>query len=96
MEENDRRNYFKSISTKVWDRAGIELATPESEVRLASVARHVNRLRYAARLIRHLLLRAQLKHNVIGMHKYHYHIWAVTCDFQQCGILTSVYSDEPV
>ena len=21
---------------------------------------------------------------------------AVTCDFQQCGILTSVYSDEPV
>ena len=30
-----------SISTKVWDRAGIELATPESAVRLASVARHV-------------------------------------------------------
>ena len=29
-----------SISTKVWDRAGIELATPESAVRLASVARH--------------------------------------------------------
>ena len=23
-------------------------------------------------------------------------IWAVTCDFQQCGILTSVDSDEPV
>ena len=22
--------------------------------------------------------------------------WAVTCDFQQCGILTSVDSDEPV
>ena len=22
--------------------------------------------------------------------------WAVTCDFQQCGILTSVYSDESV
>ena len=22
--------------------------------------------------------------------------WAVTCDFQQCGILTSVHSDEPV
>ena len=22
--------------------------------------------------------------------------WAVTCDFQRCGILTSVYSDEPV
>ena len=26
---------------KVWDRAGIELATPGSAVRLASVARHV-------------------------------------------------------
>ena len=23
-------------------------------------------------------------------------IWAVTCDFKQCGILTSVYSDKPV
>ena len=23
-------------------------------------------------------------------------IWAATCDFQQCGILTSVDSDEPV
>ena len=23
-------------------------------------------------------------------------IWATTCDFQQCGILTSVGSDEPV
>ena len=31
----------RSISTKVWDRAGIELATPGSAVRLASVARHV-------------------------------------------------------
>ena len=30
-----------SISTKVWDRAGIELATPGSAVSLASVARHV-------------------------------------------------------
>ena len=30
-----------SISTKVWDRAGIELATPGSAVRLASVARYV-------------------------------------------------------
>ena len=29
------------ISTKVWDRAGIKLATPGSAVRLASVARHV-------------------------------------------------------
>ena len=26
---------------KVWDRAGMELATPGSAVRLASVARHV-------------------------------------------------------
>ena len=31
----------QSISTKVWDRGGIELATPGSAVRLASVARHV-------------------------------------------------------
>ena len=30
-----------SIATKVWYRAGIELATPESAVRHASVARHV-------------------------------------------------------
>ena len=30
-----------SISTKVWDRAGIELATPGIAVRHASVARHV-------------------------------------------------------
>ena len=30
-----------SISTKVWDRAGIELATPGSAVRHASVARHI-------------------------------------------------------
>ena len=31
-----------SISMKVWDRARIELTTPGSAVRLASVARHVN------------------------------------------------------
>ena len=30
-----------SISTKVWDRTGIELTTPGSAVRHASVARHV-------------------------------------------------------
>ena len=30
-----------SISTKVWDRTEIELATPGSAVRHASVARHV-------------------------------------------------------
>ena len=26
----------------------------------------------------------------------HKHIWAVACDFQQLGILTSIDSDEPV
>ena len=31
----------RSISTKVWDRAGIEFATPGSAVRLHSVARNV-------------------------------------------------------
>ena len=31
----------RSISTKVWGRAGIELATPGSAVRHTSVARHV-------------------------------------------------------
>ena len=31
----------RSISTKVWYRAGIELTTPGSAVRHASVARHV-------------------------------------------------------
>ena len=36
-----RRMIFLSISTKVWDRAGIELATPGSAVRCASVDRHV-------------------------------------------------------
>ena len=30
-----------SISTKVWDRAGIELATTGSAGRLTSVARHI-------------------------------------------------------
>ena len=30
-----------SIYTKVWDRAGIELATPGSAVRHAPVVRHV-------------------------------------------------------
>ena len=34
-------NITWSISTKVWDRAGIELAAPGSAVRLASVAKHV-------------------------------------------------------
>ena len=33
-----------SISTKVWDRAGIKLVTPGSAVRLASVASHVTDL----------------------------------------------------
>ena len=31
----------RSISTKVWDWARIELPTPGSAVRLASVARHI-------------------------------------------------------
>ena len=31
----------RSISTKVWDRAEIELVTPGSAVRRAAVARHV-------------------------------------------------------
>ena len=30
-----------SISSKLWDRAGIKLATPGSALRLASVARHI-------------------------------------------------------
>ena len=30
----------QSISTKVWDQAGIELATPGSAIRQASAARH--------------------------------------------------------
>ena len=34
-------NISWSISTKVWDQAGIKLATPGSAVRLASVARHI-------------------------------------------------------
>ena len=34
-------NISWSISTKVWDQAGIELTTPGSAVRFASVARHV-------------------------------------------------------
>ena len=34
----------------------------------------------------------------VGFHAYSIIIWlwAATCDFQQCGILTSVDSDEPV
>ena len=31
----------RSISMKVWDRAGIELTTPGSAVRCASVFRHL-------------------------------------------------------
>ena len=29
-------------------------------------------------------------------HRNHNYILAMTCDFQQCGILTSVDSDEPL
>ena len=43
----------QSISTKVWDRTGIELATPGSDVKHASVARH--HMRYAARHIQILI-----------------------------------------
>ena len=32
---------LRSNSTQVWDRAGIDLATPGSAVSLATVARHV-------------------------------------------------------
>ena len=41
-----------SISMKVWDRAAIELATPVSAVRLASVAKHVTNcaMRYLCNL----------------------------------------------
>ena len=38
---NDRRNDFIINLMKVWDRTRIELATPESAVRHASVARLV-------------------------------------------------------
>ena len=40
-----------SVSTKVWDRAGIELATPGSAVRHASIARLVTDCAIAARYI---------------------------------------------
>ena len=43
-----------SISTKVWDRAGIELATPGSAVSFASVTRHVTDC--ATRLISNILI----------------------------------------
>ena len=46
-----------SISTKVWDRAGIKLATPGSAVRLASVAKHVTD---CATRPRHLRVNAEL------------------------------------
>ena len=35
---------ISSISTKVWDRAGIELATPGTAVRHTSVVRHATLL----------------------------------------------------
>ena len=40
-EENDRRNYFMINLHESMGRTGIELATPGSAVRLATVARHV-------------------------------------------------------
>ena len=32
----------------------------------------------------------------MGTRKFEFYIWAATCDFQQCGVLTSVDSDKPV
>ena len=40
-KESNQTNKSWSISTNVWDRAGIKLATPGSEVRHASAAWHV-------------------------------------------------------
>ena len=37
-----------------------------------------------------------IMHNISTSDDIMHNIWAVTCDFQQCGILTSVDSDEPV
>ena len=52
----------RSMSTKVWDRAGIKLATPGSAVRLASVARHVTNCATLSGI--KLLKRGQLKENL--------------------------------
>ena len=62
-----------SISTKVWDRAGVELATPGSAVRHASVARHVT----------HCATRPGL---VAVEWLYGYAKVSFTRDFQQCGM----------
>ena len=35
-------------------------------------------------------------HKLVHTVRKNVYNWAVTCDFQQCGILTSVDSDEPV
>ena len=51
-----------SISTEVWDRAGIELATPGIAVRLASVARHVTD---CATRLKKAILKYQLKKALI-------------------------------
>ena len=55
-KEDDRRNYFM-INFHAWDQAGIELTTPGSAVRLASVARHVTDC--ATRPSKNLLRNAQ-------------------------------------
>ena len=36
------------------------------------------------------------RYNLIKTLKYKEYIWTATCDFQQCGIFTSVDSDEPM
>ena len=38
----------------------------------------------------------QRSHRILTAELSSLHIWAAWCDFQQCGILTSVDSDEPV
>ena len=64
-EESDRRNYFIINLQESIDRTGIELATPGSAVRLASVARHVTvcwlffKVNYFKQFFQKLLQRAQ-------------------------------------
>ena len=66
-----------SISTKVWDRAGIEVATPGSAVRRASVVRHVTicmSLWYT-------------RNNISGYCDMH--SWAATWNFQSEALLVA-------
>ena len=45
---------------------------------------------------KHVCNRAYTQKQTLNWMEYTYLIWAVACDFQQCGILTSVDSDEHV